>query len=539
MAGFGDGDCLVDIRELIAGLPARTGAIHTLEAGSPVRRSYAGLYLDVCVAREQLTQWGVTRGTRVGVYAPNSYHWLVYDLALMDLNAISMPFTDDFKGMVNGDLVEKYRLGLLLLSKETANLFPDKPHFIAIMDGDNSGVQVLERPPAEDQDLDDQLSLVFSSGSAGGLKGLVISRQGVEATLPPIMDAVGVRRGDRMLLFLPLSNFQQRLLCCAGFWYDFDIVLTEHTQLFTAIEKLAPSILLAPPVFYQMVYSEFLKYTPWKRVFHVFLGEMIGLVPFAGIRRALAKRAFADFYRQFGSAIRILITGMAPIRRNIGLFFNLMQLPICEAYGMVEAGVMTYRPAHNSNYESVGKPVRGVRLLIEDDGEVVVIRDKPLTLRYFQSAAGENERTFLGANRIATGDIGKLDKKGNLFFQGRKKEVIVSSSGIKIHPETIEEELNNCPDVAHSVVFMERDESWLTCVVVLNRVGDRDAEARVRKFAMDLKTTRKMALRTKITFCSTPFSKENGLLRPNMKLDRKRIAATFSMESSLTNKALT
>jgi long-subunit acyl-CoA synthetase (AMP-forming) len=251
----------------------------------------------------------------------------------------------------------------------------------------------------------------------------------VEATLPPIMDAVGVRRGDRMLLFLPLSNFQQRLLCCAGFWYDFDIVLTEHTQLFTAIEKLAPSILLAPPVFYQMVYSEFLKYTPWKRVFHVFLGEMIGLVPFAGIRRALAKRAFADFYRQFGSAIRILITGMAPIRRNIGLFFNLMQLPICEAYGMVEAGVMTYRPADNSNYESVGKPVRGVRLLIEDDGEVVVIRDKPLTLRYFQSAAGENERTFLGANRIATGDMGRVAD----IPRGRKIQILQSGGRASGH----------------------------------------------------------------------------------------------------------
>jgi long-chain acyl-CoA synthetase len=206
---------------------------------------------------------------------------------------------------------------------------------------------------------------------------------------------------------------------------------------------------------------------------------------------------------------------------------------------MVEAGVMTYRPAHDSNYESVGKPVRGVQLFIEDDGEVIAMRDKPLTLRYFQSAAGENERTFLGANRIATGDIGKLDKKGNLVLLGRKKEVIVSSSGVKIHPETIEEELNNCPDVAHSVVFMERDESYLTCVVVLNRMGDRYAEYRVCKFAMNLNTTRKMAMRIQITFCNTPFSRENGLLRPNMKLDRKRIAATFSMKSSHMNKALT
>ena len=68
-----------------------------------------------------------------------------------------------------------------------------------------------------------------------------------------------------------------------------------------------------------------------------------------------------------------------------------------------------------------------------------------MTLRYFQCAEGENERTFIGPGRIATGDMGRLDDDGNLFLLGRKKELLVTAGGLKVHPEVIEQELNNAP----------------------------------------------------------------------------------------------
>ena len=522
----------MQLSELIFGLAARTGTIHTLENGCPVQRSYSRLHQDVMAARNRLTEWGVTRGTRVGLYAPNSYHWVVYDLALVALGAISMPFTDDFNGAIDCSLVERYQLSMLLISRSHAQLFPDRPEYVALIDADNDDVRVLKRNRPHDPDEEDQLSLVFSSGSAGGLKGLVISRKGVASTLPPTMDAVGVRRGDRMLLFLPLSNFQQRFLCYAAFWYDFDIILTEHTHLFTAIGRLSPTILLAPPVFYQMIYAEFMRSAPWKRALRLAFGSLIGTFAGPALRRKLARHVFPDFYRQFGDSIRMLITGMAPIRRDIQAFFNRMQLPLCEAYGMVEAGVMAFRPGDSTNYASVGAPLRGVSFHIEDDGEVVVTREHPLTLRYFQCADGENERTFISPTRIATGDVGKIDGSGNLYLSGRKKEIIVAPSGVKVHPETIEEELNNCADVANSVVFMKPDKSHLTCVVVLNQREDPAARERVRNLAMNLKTTKKLAMYVEVAFCDVNFSKENGLLRPNMKIDRKRIAALFGGPAS-------
>ena len=287
-----------------------------------------------------------------------------------------------------------------------------------------------------------------------------------------------------------MSNFQQRNMCYSALWYDFDLIITDYTQLFSAMKLLHPSILIAPPVLYQMMYAEFAKYPAWKQSLWKALGAALSWLPSASLRRTLARRLFGEFYQQFGSDIRVLVTGMAPIRQNIGQFFDRMQLPLCETYGMMEAGSLTYRPSFSKKFGSVGKLLDGIALSFADDGEIIVHRQNPLTLRYFQCAEGENERTFIGPGRIATGDIGALDKNGNLYLRGRKKELLVTAGGYKIHPEVIEEELNNCPDVAHSVIFLKRDTSQLTCVVSLIQPEPEGARARVQKYVREMKSTK-------------------------------------------------
>ncbi len=513
----------MEFRSLVAGLPGRKSAIYVFERGKSTQYLHAGLFHDVTRVKDDLRRWGVKPGMRVGIYAPNSYHWLVHDLALIETGAISVPFTDDFAGAVNEALLEKYHIALLLTSKSHARLFPQAPAHVAFLDAANGEVAALDRMPPPDGDEADQHSLVFSSGSAGGLKGLVISRKGVEATLPPIQEALGMRPGDRLQLFLPMSNFQQRNMCYMALWYDFDIIITDYTQLFAAMKALDPTVLIAPPVLYQMMHAEFEKYPPLRRA----LLRTAALLPGAGLRRAAVEWLFRDFYAQFGKRMRLLVTGMAPIRRDIGRFFERLQLPLCESYGMVEAGSITFRTADSREYGSVGKVLKGASLEFTPEGEIIVRRQAPMTLRYFQCAPGENERTFLGPDRVATGDIGRLDGDGNLFLLGRKKELIVTAGGYKIHPEVIEQELNDCPDIAHSVIFLKPGAAQLSCVADLNRPETEGARERVKKYVAGLQSTRKAAQFVDVIFTDEPFSKENGMLRPNLKIDRKGIAARY------------
>src|SRR5471032_1293853 len=272
----------MEFRSLIAALPGKKSAIYTFERGRAVRHPHAVLFDDVVRACAGLRAGGVTAGTRVGIYAPNSYPWLVYDLALIELGAISVPFTDDFAGQINQELLDKYNVALLLISQKNARLFAQKPSHVAFLDANNADIRVLERAPSGEADEADQHSLVFSSGSAGGLKGLVISRKGVEATLPPVFEAIGVRPGDRLQLFLPMSNFQQRNMCYVALWYDFDIIITDYTQLFAAMPALHPTVLIAPPVLYQMIHAEYEKYPGWKKSLWRVQGDLLALLPSAG-----------------------------------------------------------------------------------------------------------------------------------------------------------------------------------------------------------------------------------------------------------------
>jgi long-chain acyl-CoA synthetase len=517
----------MEFRSLLANLPGKKRAIYVFERGKIARHSFASLHDEVLRVRDNLRAWGVKTGSRVGIYAPNSHHWLIHDLALIELGAISVPFTDDFAGKVNQALLDKYNIALLLIAKRDARAFPQKPAHIAFIDAENENIRALERAPSGEADEADQHSLVFSSGSAGGLKGLVISRKGVEATLPPIFEALDITSKDRMLLFLPMSNFQQRNLCYAALWYDFDIIITDYTQLFAAMPALDPTILIAPPVLYQMLHAEYQKLPSWKKSLWSLLSSLLALVPVASLRQELARLLFRDFYKQFGGSIRLLATGMAPIRRNLGKFFERLQLPLCESYGMVEAGSLTFRPAGSREYGSVGKPLKGVTLSFTQDNEIIVSRDTPMTLRYFQCADGENERTFIAPGRIATGDMGRLDAGGNLILLGRKKELLVTPSGLKVHPEAIEQELNNNPDVAHSVVYLKPHATHLTCVVDLVPSSDADARQRVTEYANRLPAAKKVAQFVEVIFAEAPFTADNGMLRPNMKIDRKAIAARY------------
>lgn len=516
------------LSELVASLSGKKAAIYTFQNGKSGKHPHADAYQDVMRVLRRLREWGVRPGMRVGIYAPNSYQWLVHDLALIELGAISVPFTDDFAGKVNEELLARHDIALLLIARSGGRLFPQKPDHVAFIDAENGTVRALDRMPPLEADSADQHSLVFSSGSAGGLKGLVISRKGVEATLPPIVAAMKIRPGDRVQLFLPMSNFQQRNMCYIALTYDIDIIITDYTQLFGSLKALEPTILIAPPVLYQMVYGEFEKLPAWRRKLMLSLAAAANaLLPTAGLRRSAARAIFPHFHEQFGTRMRLLVTGMAPIRRDIGHFFERIQLPLCESYGMVEAGSITYRGPESRNYGSVGKILDGIHLTFEPDGEIIVHRDAPLTLRYFQCADGENERTFIGEGKVATGDIGRLDGEGNLILMGRKKELIITAGGYKIHPEIIEQELNNCPDAGQSMIFLKPGATHLTCVVALAQPESEGARERVKKFAAGLKSTRQAAQFLDVVFADEPFTRDNGMLRPNLKLDRKAIAARY------------
>jgi long-chain acyl-CoA synthetase len=522
----------MDLTALIARLPEQgyKNTIIAYEKGQLVRRDHAAVHTDVRNACTQLAAWGVKPGMRVGIFAPNSYQWMIHELALIELRAISVVFTDDFKGRDLSDLCEKYSLSLLLVSAANAPPGNSQNLPVAFLDATNTHVNVVDRGgETADQDYE-KMGLIFSSGSSGGLKGIILNRKGVEASLDAMVAALVLRRDDCLLLFLPMSNFQQRLMYYAALWYGFDMIITDHNQLFRAMKELQPTMLIAPPALYEALETRFSNLPGWKRRLASMAGDIVSLLPTPTAREKAGKLIFKQIHEALGGRMRLMVTGMAPIKRSALKLFERMQLSLYETYGLVECGSLSLNNPAAGRLGSVGRPLPGVTIALAPDGEIIAHRQPLLASGYFECAEGEQERTFIGDNRVATGDIGRLDDDGYLYLIGRKKEIIVTGGGKKIHPEVLEAEIDACPDVAKSVIFRNPDLPSLIAVVVFKNAQDLDARNRIQKFVDHVNERYASTPVAKIIFTDVVFSRENGLLRPNLKLDRRKIAQRFDTQ---------
>lgn len=521
----------MDLRNIVSRLEGRTdNRVITFEKGTVVQRSHATVHDDVLAARAALAGLGVQPGMRVGIRAPNSYQWIVHDLALIDLRAVSVAFTDDFAGVNAQELCDRYSLSLLLVpAGEIAGGRAEGP-LVASLDGENTGVRALDRGLESTNETLECPGLIFSSGSSGGLKGLTLHRQGIEASIDVFAQAIDPRPDDCVLLFLPISNFQQRLIYYAALWYGFDLIVTDPSRLFRALKELRPTILIAPPTLYEAFETRFSNLAPWKRAVARAAADVIRLLPSPALRAKAAALLFREVYETLGGRMRFMVTGMAPIKRSTLKLFARMQLPLFETYGMIECGSIALNVPGAHRLGSVGRLLPGIEVELAQDGEIVVHKEHTISSGYFQSGEGEAERTFLGDHRLATGDIGRFDADGYLYLVGRKKEIIVTAGGEKVHPEALESEIDSCPWVAKAVVFGAPGTPSLSVVVLPKDPKDPAAAAHIERFVEGVNQRHPAISIGKVIFTDLAFTRENGFLRPNLKLDRRRISEHFSSQ---------
>jgi len=119
--------------------------------------------------------------------------------------------------------------------------------------------------------------------------------------------------------------------------------------------------------------------------------------------------------------MRFMVTGMAPTKRATLELFRMMQLPLFETYGITEFGGIALNVPGASKIGSVGRLLPGVRVEFAEDGEIIAMREHRIASTYFECAEGEVEQTFLSRDRLATGDVGRLDDEGYLYLDGSQK----------------------------------------------------------------------------------------------------------------------
>lgn len=520
-----------EILDRLASFPENSITFYD-KSGVAVSKRYPEVRADILQGVERLRQWGVEPGMRVGILGSNSYEWVVYDIALAQLKCTSVAFPEEFSLQTSSELIEKYELGLLLLSRRDKWPSIVAGSSTAYIDDDNpGGIHARRQSPNGDEPI---FSLTFSSGTAGRIKCLVTSQRGAEDTIASFYRLFDFRSDDSFLVFLPLSSFQQRLMVYAGFYYGFNLLLVSPTQALKAFAELKPTLVLAPPLLYESIHKKFknavrnLSFA--KRAMLQVVGGFGAAIPFAPVRQRLLKICYGKIYESLGGRIRLMWTGMAPIKRSTLEFFTQLRLPLYEAYGLTECGAITTNTPQHNRRGSVGRPVTEGSVFLAGDGEIMVRQEHLQTTGYLDCDQNEQSLTYAGPNLIATGDIGRFDDDGYLYLVGRKKEIIITTQGFKTHPETLEALMDACPEIERSVVF-GNDMPYLVALISISQPRTDEVEAIIEKHIAQLNAEQTRAGRiARFVITTDQFTRENGFLTRNLKLDRRAIFRHFEQQ---------
>jgi long-chain acyl-CoA synthetase len=511
-----------------------SGGISIYERRGVRHITYMEMASDVSEAQCRLRQAGVEQGHCVGLLGENCYHWIVFDLALQAIGCIPVCFpVESFAGTDFIALAERYDLSLLLVTRK----IDEGSELPWVMTIDDSETSSRRARPIGDGELvriaraTDLCTVIFSSGQ---LKALLLSRAGVDLVVDALADGWDIEPGDGVLVALPLSIFQQRILIYASLRKDANILFTDPASLFHSFKALRPTFVLAPPALFETLenrHGERLYSERWR--WH--LSRALGLLPHRPARERLRRKLFPRLVDDFGGRIRVLLTGSAPSKASTLSLYAAAGMPLYQAYGLAEAGFIAWNRPGANRAMTVGRPLIEGSVTIAADGEIIFTLPQPQAIGYFRVDPAEEAAVFLGGGRIATGDRGAFDRDGYLSIIGRNKNVIVRQSGEKIYVEGLEVKMAAVRGIQHALVIGGDNLPWLAAIVSIVQGCDAATEAQLRvELANTIQiynTSASAAGRIDRTLVTrVPFTAENGMLTRNLKLDRIAIRRYFEPE---------
>ncbi|MFD7503699.1 AMP-binding protein [Streptomyces sp. NPDC059850] len=460
-------------------------------SGGRKEMTHRQLHELVRARADQLAAAGVGEGHVIGLRARNSIDWVSWDLAALMVGAVIKAFPDAQELPDAGEFLAHHGLALLI----TDDPPPGVPAVIA-PDG-TPGPAVV--PDSATRVVGEDLhSLVYSSGTTGRLKGLQISAKGTEYVIALFIEHFKVTSADRHLIFLPLSNYQQRLSVYCCLWLGADLVLAPYQRVFNAVRDTRPTFLIGPPVFYETLLQ---------------------------LYRKTGGGSLPDF---LGGAVRFLITGMAPIRRATLDAYWAEGVSLLEAYGLTETGMVAWNTPDAHRNGTVGRLIDPSAVIFRPDGELVIDRPAPLSSGYFDHD-DQAADVFLPDGGIATGDYGDLDEDGFLTLAGRKKDVIALGSGRKVHPARIESAFTGIEGVAEFVVVPTPQSGRLGAIVTPAAPDDAALTKRIRAAVDEVNRGLEASERVmSLVFSASPLGSDQRFLTANLKLSRIRAAEYFA-----------
>lgn len=448
--------------------------------------SYEQLLLHVRAFGSALHKLGLKERSHIAVIGENRVQWGIAYLAAACYNYVIVPVDRNLGKTEILNIIHESDAQAVVYSSAVNSLFESTHkslrkirHYINMdlteHEGDFLSMKVLmdDIPARKAREMPDinpeKMSIiVFTSGSLGRAKGVMLSQKNIATDLTGMVQMIRLYPEDRFLSVLPIHHTYE---CTCGFLcplYKGGSVWFARS-LKTILEDLKQSratILLGVPLLYEKMYNNIRKGMKEKAVTRILVPPMLVTATFlkkVGWNNA-PRTLFKSLHEKFGGSIRLFIAGGAAPDPEIAAGLRNLGFQFVQGYGLTEtAPILALNRLEAFKDDAAGLPIPAVEIRISepDDNGVgeILARGANVMLGYYKNEQATRE-SFTEDGWFQTGDLGFIDNDGFLHISGRKKNVIIAANGKNVFPEEVEDLLNRSSYIQESMVYGKPDSNY-------------------------------------------------------------------------------
>ena len=498
---------------------------------------------------------------RVLLVSENRPEWMASDIAIMSNKLICVPnyttYTSrDFEHILNdsqpvGLIVSNKNLLQTILTASEKIKYNFK--FILCFDYfENNSISNLvflndltddnndnNREKIKEIKRKDPACIIYTSGTQGLPKGVILSHGGILSNCEGAYELLKTIKGPDLtfLTWLPLSHSYEHAVQFVQIILEAKVFYNKSIETLLPTIKIAqPHIMTAVPRFYNNLHAKMkinlknqsnLKQNLFNKTIQ------LGTKKFKNIKLSFSENIFnlildklvrKKVKNNFGGRLEAFISGGGPLDRQVGEALNALGLKTLQGYGLTETSpVVSCNLLNKVKVDTVGPIFPGVEVKLAEDGEILV-KGENLMLGYWNNKEATEQTIKDGW--LHTGDIGEFDEDNYLKITDRKKDIIVSLGGDNIAPSKIENLLTLSPEIEQACVFGEQ-KNYIAALLVLSsesKTSDEDIQRYIDEVNKDLTQPEKIK---KFIFIDEPFSIENNLMTPTMKVRRHEVQKKY------------
>jgi long-chain acyl-CoA synthetase len=357
-------------------------------------------------------------------------------------------------------------------------------------------------------DFDDTAIMVYTSGTTGEPKGAILSHRYILNSVESLSRSVPIHETDVAFSYLPGCHVAERISGIYNRLYNGTpaYFVNDLSRLYEYMLEVRPTVFASLPRFFEKIHAA-----------------------------TVAKHGTGKIDPQivndaFGGRMRLLTSGGAPLPNEIAQFFADAGLPILQAYGLTENICVAFNTVAEHKFGTVGKAMPMCEARIAEDGEILV--KSPMMFSGYYKAPEKTAEMFDAEGWLKTGDLGVLDEDGFLKITGRKKEIIVLSSGKNIAPALVENLVKESHLISHCMLYGD-GRSYCVALITVNETEAANmcreeiqgfVEQAVQRANSRVSSSEQIK---RFTILDRDFSADHDEVTPTMKLKRTVVAEHF------------